>query len=194
MDQLRTICLHIIQLLRVVQPSMLRFCLDPTCICSGAALLASSRIQAQAKGAINIIAAAPSQSKHKKAKAAAGKAAGGQRVGGEEKERYEMGPDMDAGAWQLVADGLDAIRAEGRRLERCRGADHALGARLSEVVQLLEERQEAAEKMNRARLRVARTLGLGGTGAGGEGAASGRRARSTVKYDFSEYDKQLQVI
>ncbi|KAI8462282.1 MAG: hypothetical protein J3K34DRAFT_476354 [Monoraphidium minutum] len=174
---------------------------------SGAALLASTRISAQAKGAINVIPPPPPAPKRAKSKgcgeAAPAGAAGGSEDGGGGGPAWAVLPaEEEGGEWRLVADGLDAIRAEAERLAGCRGrADRTLGCELlGRVVPLLEEARDAEERLARARQRVARTLGLGGgareparaAGEGGDGAPRGRRARAGVTYDFDSFDKQLK--
>ncbi|GBF99240.1 hypothetical protein Rsub_11765 [Raphidocelis subcapitata] len=168
----------------------------------GAALLASTRIQAQAKGAINVIPAAdPGPRKRQKTAPKPPKPArrGGSATAPDPPaplQRFEVGPDPLPlpGAWSLAADGLDAIRALGASLAARRGrADRDIGVRvLGEVVPLLEERQEAAEKLHRARLRVARTLGLGTAGLGIDGRPRARAATKAV--DYSSYDRRIAAL
>jgi hypothetical protein len=168
----------------------------------GSALLASTRIQAQAKGAINVWAD-PAPSKRQKAAAKPPKSArrgGAAAAPGDAAppQRFEVGPDPFPlpGDWSLAADGLDAIRALGASLAGRRGrADRDIGARvLGDVVPLLEERQEAAEKLHRARARVARTLGLGAAGLDAGEDARARRARAATKaVDYTAYDRAIAV-
>jgi hypothetical protein len=170
-------------------------------------LVASTRIQAQAKGVVNIIAPPPTaRARKRKALAADATAPTDVAADGAAGQRFPiLGFNLEAGPFELVADGLDAVRAEGQRLAAARGrADRELAAAiLGGVVPLLEGRQEAAERLARARARIAKTLGLGGGGGGaigGGGSAGGadppgrgRRARAPVMYAIDEYDKRIAV-
>jgi hypothetical protein len=179
-------------------------------------VLASSRIQAQAKGAVNIIPEVPGDFAGRKRKAPAGKAPAGKPPAGAPAggggaaaaaegapgARFPVLPEaLEAGPFELAADGLDEVRAVGQRLaaSRCRADRDLAGAILGDVVPLLDGRQEAAEKLARARQRVAKALGLGFGGAGGGGggadaAGRSRRARAAVaSYAMDDYDKHMAV-